>query len=248
MVVTTLHHRQGRFANGEHIARQQQGAGVVAQHLGWIVEHAKQVGANRQDLAGIALAPEGARRGDGLGPAQGNQHAIAALEAAKGPVVDPIDVEPEGVEEGPDRGFGRRTEAQADPGAGGFAALDDVGEPVAIGPGRLIGMVGIDLDRDGHSINPPLAQQGGQHLQLGHHHLGAGVGVGDLDFALHHQAVGFAAHLPGATAQLQGRGRPQPMAQLQHRQAQAEEQGAGQDQADQGMESGHIQGSMTAGA
>jgi hypothetical protein len=38
------------------------------------------------------------------------------------------------------------------------------------------------------------------------------------------------------------------MAQLQHHKAQAEEQGAGQDQADQGMESGHIQGSMTAGA
>jgi hypothetical protein len=38
------------------------------------------------------------------------------------------------------------------------------------------------------------------------------------------------------------------MAQLQHRQDQAEEQGAGQDQADQGMESGHIQGTMTAGA
>ena len=248
VVVAALHHRQGRFADGEHITGQQQAAGVVAQHLGRIVEHPQQVGANRQHQAGVALAPKGAGRGDRFGPAQGDQQAIAALQAAEGAVIHPVDVEPEGVEQVPDRGFGRSAEAQADAGASGFAALDDVGEPVAIGPGRLIGVVGIDLDLSGDASEPALAQQGGQHLELGHHHLHAGVGVGDLDLALHHQAVGFAAHLPGATAQLEGRGRPQPVAQLQHHQDQAEQQGAGQDQADQGMESGHIQGSMTAGA
>ena len=248
VVVAALHHRQGGFADGEDVAGQQQGSGVVAQHGCRIVENPQQVGADRQHLAGITLAPEGVSRGDGLRPAQGNQHAIAALQAAEGAVIHPVDVEPEGVQQGPDRGFGRGAEAQVDAGASGFAALDDVGEPVAIGPGRLIGVVGIDLDLDGHVSEPALAQQGGQHLELGHHHLHAGVGVADLDLALHHQAVGFAAHLPGATAQLQGRSRPQPMAQLQHQQAQANEQGAGQGQADQGMERQHIHGSMTAGA
>ena len=248
MVVAALHHRQGRFANGEHIAGQQQAAGVVAQHLGRIVEHAQQVGANWQHLAGVALAPEGAGRGDRFGPAQGDQQAIAALQAAEGAVIHPVDVEPEGVEQEADRGFGRGAEAQVDPGLRGFAAFNDVGEPIPIGPGRFIGMVGVNLDLDGHAIKAPLAQQGGQHLEIGHHHLHTGVGVGDLDLALHQQAVGFAAHLPGATAQFQGRSRPQPMAQLHHHQGQAEQQGAGQDQADQGMESRHIHGSMTAGA
>ena len=99
VVIATLHHRQGCFADGEHIAGLNQLAGVAAQHGFWVVEHAEQMGANRQHAAAIAVAPVGVYGGQGCGHLQRHQHAIAAMEAAEGAVVDPENFKPEGVEQ-----------------------------------------------------------------------------------------------------------------------------------------------------
>ena len=64
VVVAALHHRQGGLTDGEHVARLQHGSGVMAQHLGGIVEGSEQMGADRQHRAAITAAPTG---GVGLG-------------------------------------------------------------------------------------------------------------------------------------------------------------------------------------
>ena len=99
VVIATLHHRQGGFADGEHIAGLDQLAGVAAQHGFGVVEHAEQVGANWQHAAAISLPPAGRLGRYGSGLLQRHQHAIAAMEAAEGAVVDPENFQPEGVEQ-----------------------------------------------------------------------------------------------------------------------------------------------------
>ena len=99
VVIATLHHRQGGFADGEHIVGLDQIAGVAAQHGFWVVEHAEQVGADWQHAAAVAVAPARRLGRYGRGLLQRHQHAIAAMEAAEGAVVDPENFQPEGVEQ-----------------------------------------------------------------------------------------------------------------------------------------------------
>ena len=79
MVVATLYHRQGGFADGEYVAGLDQIAGVAAQHCFGIVEHAEQMGANRQHAAAVAFTPARRLRRDWGGLLQRHKHAIAAL-------------------------------------------------------------------------------------------------------------------------------------------------------------------------
>ena len=204
VVVAALHHRQRRFTDREHIARLQHGAGVVAQHLGWIVEGAQQMGADRQHGAVVSLAPLGAGRAGGCWPAQGDQHAVAALQAAEGSVVHPEDLKPESVQQLSEVGALGGTDGDAGLGLGGLVPLDDVSEPVAVGAGLFIRMLRPDLAADLQPAQLTAAQQGWAQADLRHEHLHAPVRVGDREGALDQQLlVVLAQHLPVGGAELQ---------------------------------------------
>ena len=234
VVVAALHHRQRGFTDGEYITRLEHGAGVVAQHLGWIVEGAEQMGADRQHRAAITLAPVGGIWIGGCGAAQRDQHAITLLEAAEGAVVGPEDLQPEGVNQLAQITASRTADADAHLGLGGFVPFHDVGEPVAIGPGLFIRVLRLEAGCHLHIGQIGAPQQGGVELDLRHEHLHAGMGIADRDRAFHLQAlVALALHAPIGAAQPQWRGRPQPMACLKPQQCQPENQGGDQQHSQQ---------------
>ena len=184
MVVAALHHRQRRFTDREHVARLQHGTGVVAQHLGWIVEGAQQMGADRQHGALVPLAPLGAGWAGGRGTAQRDQHAVASLQAAEGAVVHPEDLEPEGVQQLSEVGALGGTDADPGLGLGGFVPFDDVREPVAVVAGLFIGVLRPDLAADLQPAQVAAAQQGWPEADFRYEHLHAPVRVGDREGAL----------------------------------------------------------------
>ena len=196
------------------------------------------MGADWQHRAAITAAPIGCV---GLGrrrTAQGDQHAIALLQPAKGAVIGPENLQPEGVHQLAQIGAGWRIDADAHLGLGGFVALHDVSEPVAIGPGLFIGMLGGERCVQLKPLQITAAQQGGAEFDLRHEHLHAGMGVGDGDRALHLEAlVTLALHAPVAAAQAQGGCGPKPVARLQPEQGEPEDQGRNQQHSEQRVQS-----------
>ncbi len=223
-MVPALHHRQGRLADGEHIAGLKQAAGITLQHRLGIVEHPQQVGAHGQHPTALPLPPLGGVGGQGLGFLEGNEDAVASPEATEGSVVDPVEIDPEGVEQGFKIDPGGAHQGEPHAGSGALATLDDVSRPVAVGAGLLIGMEGGDAHPALHLAEIAAAKQHRFDPQLGHEHLHARMGVADRDLAADLQALGAASHLEGCGDQLQWRSGAKAMAQLQNQEAEAGEQ------------------------
>ena len=182
------------------------------------------MGAQGKHPAALAGAPGRLLRQGRLRTLQRHQNAVASHEATEGAVVDPADVEPEGVEQLGHVHPGGGGEAQIDAGGGALMALHDVSEPVAIGSGLLIGMERRDRHAALHLDQASLAEKNRLHRELRHEHLHAAMRVFDRDLAAHLHGFAAAAHIEVAGPQAQGRGGPQPMAQLQPKQAEAEEE------------------------
>jgi len=209
VVVAALHHRQGGLTDGQDITGLEHRTGVVAEHVGGIVEGSEQMGADGQHAAAITLAPIAARALGGGGTAQGNEHPIALLEATEGAVVDPEDLQPEGVEQLAQLGSVAGLQGDQRFSLGGLASFNDVGEPVAIAAGLLIGVLRgqAAADVDVGEIGAP--QQGRLEFNLRDKDLHPRMGVADADGSLDLPLVGAAAlDLPAAAAETQGGGRP----------------------------------------
>jgi hypothetical protein len=145
-----------------------------------------------------------------------------------------VQVDPEGIDQAFEIHPRRTAELQTQPGTGGFPSLHDVGGPVAVGPGLLIGVKRGDAGEGAQFRQIAAAEQHGFDPDLGHHHLHAGMGIADGDVAGHLQSLGPAPHAEGAGDQLQGRRGPQAVTKLQPQQREAEQQQ--QDQQEGGEE------------
>ena len=181
MAVAPLDHSHGGFADGEDVAGLHQIGGIGAQDVNGVIQGPEQVGAKGQDTAAFPLAEVDLIGLQGFRTRQGNQHALTALQTAEGSVIRPVGIHPEAVDPGRWR---RAGDLDQNPGTGGLAPFDDVGRPVAVCAGLLVGMVGNDprFHLKAGGIRGP--QQHGLDPQLRHKNLHAGVRVADLQHTL----------------------------------------------------------------
>ena len=151
------------------------------------------MGANRQHLAAIAGIPNRIAGREPFGVAQRNQEAITPQQATKGSVVPPVHIDPEGVEPLLEI---KTLQFKADRCLRALVAFDDVGEPISVVAGFLIGVLGRDAAGDGDIGEITTAEQGGHHGELGYKHLHALMGVADLHTPFNKQPPIALLHTP----------------------------------------------------
>jgi hypothetical protein len=154
---------------------------------------------------------------------KGNQKTVAAAQSAEWAVVDPVNIEPEGVKDGGRIAACGCLEGDLETGHRAFAAFDDVSRPIAIGPSRLIRMHRGDSHppSDGRDILP--TEKNGVRLDLWNEHLHARMGIAYDDVTLHFQGIAFPPHLERSGLHQEWRGRPETVTELEPDQGEAEE-------------------------
>ena len=165
--------------------------------------------------------------GKRCGFVQGHQNALTASQASERAVVDPIDVNPERVHQGPGVLVGLSVDRDRHSGLGGSTSFHDVSHPVAIASGRLIGVVADDPRGDVQVRQIGGAQQHRRNGEFGDKDLHPWMGIGDLENSGDLQTVTVSFNGPLLAAKLEWGGRPQPVSQLQPAHAEAEGEGSG---------------------